>query len=469
LTDEQMKIDLSDNVFMGNVDVQQNIMNIGECPSCSASNVKVMKCQEKQCTSKKFCELCHTNSRFFEGRFERFDSGHGSGPLCVMCLSSTWKQYEDKKRLERERVEKERAERERIESERQRERMEVERLKIERAEIKTALYEQKREMYNRKIELEKLIFGNHTKERLAEEIRKEMKKQDTEMASVRKEAKKKKISLENGETELLRTKDLAEKMGLGIFYIGIVISFFLPVFIVIPFDDIGVSSECSETGGIYDGEKYDSVEECQEWEWGLQSCCIYVIIATLFAFLPFAVMTKINEPKVRLINRNSKLRDGSSDMHYLMRKHESVERVEKEISELELSIAISEQKFSQAEIKLYAWNSDSITREGYNTCAICSTETSLLLSECIACAFGEEVLRKCDACERMEAPPAVPGMPPMDAIVPLDSDHCQSCGILLLPPRPALPPMPSMVLQLPPMPPLTYTDSNFIIRDYRNR
>ena len=151
-------------------------------------------------------------------------------------------------------------------------------------------------------------------------------------------------------------------------------------------------------------------------------------------------MTKINEPKVRLINRNSKLRDGSShNWHYLMRKHESVESVEKEISELELSIAISEQKFSQAEIKLYAWNSDSITREGYNTCAICSTETSLLLSECIACALGEdgEVLRKCDACEIMEPPPAVPGMPPMDAIVPLDSDHCQSCGILLLPPRPA--------------------------------
>ena len=64
--------------------------------------------------------------------------------------------------------------------------------------------------------------------------------------------------------------------------------------------------------------------------------------------------------------------------------------MEKELSVLELSIAISEQKISQAEIKLYAWNSYSITREGYNTCAICSTETSLLLSECIACAFGED-------------------------------------------------------------------------------
>jgi hypothetical protein len=104
LTDEQMKINLSDNVFMGSVDVQQNIMNIGECPSCSASNVKVMKCQEKLCTSKKFCELCHTNSRFSEGRFERFDSGNGSGPLCAKCRIITKNQYEEKKRLEQERA-----------------------------------------------------------------------------------------------------------------------------------------------------------------------------------------------------------------------------------------------------------------------------------------------------------------------------------------------------------------------------
>jgi hypothetical protein len=99
-----MRINLSDNVFMGNVDVQQNIVALGECPSCSASNVKVMKCQEKLCTSKKFCELCHTNSRFSEGRFERFDSGHGSGPLCAKCLIITKNQYEEKKRLEQERA-----------------------------------------------------------------------------------------------------------------------------------------------------------------------------------------------------------------------------------------------------------------------------------------------------------------------------------------------------------------------------
>jgi len=112
LTDEQMRINLSDNVFMGNVDVQQNIVALGECPSCSASNVKVMKCQDKQCTSKKFCELCHANSRFYEGHFERFDSGHGSGQFCAKCLISTKNQYEEKKRLEREIMERERIERE---------------------------------------------------------------------------------------------------------------------------------------------------------------------------------------------------------------------------------------------------------------------------------------------------------------------------------------------------------------------
>jgi len=107
-----MRINLSDNVFMGNVDVQQNILNTDECPSCSASNVRVMKCQDKQCTSEKFCELCHTMPRFSEGHFERFDSGHGLGPFCAKCLISTRNQYEDKKRLEREKTERERVERE---------------------------------------------------------------------------------------------------------------------------------------------------------------------------------------------------------------------------------------------------------------------------------------------------------------------------------------------------------------------
>ena len=135
LTDEQMRINLSDNVFMGNVDVHQNIVPLGECPSCSASNVKVMKCQDKQCGSKNFCELCHTNSRFSEGLFKRFDSGIGSGPFCAKCLKITKNQYEVQKRLKRERVNLEREERERVEVEREREkRAERERAEREREE-----------------------------------------------------------------------------------------------------------------------------------------------------------------------------------------------------------------------------------------------------------------------------------------------------------------------------------------------
>ena len=151
MTDEQMRINLSDNVFMGNVDVHQNIVPLGECPSCSASNVKVMKCQEKLCTSKKFCELCHTNSRFSEGRFKRFDSGHGSGPFCAKCLISTKNQNEEKYRLERERVERERIERERVEVERER----VERERIEEEEKELA--------DRRKLETEK----HHKEEKMA--------------------------------------------------------------------------------------------------------------------------------------------------------------------------------------------------------------------------------------------------------------------------------------------------------------
>jgi hypothetical protein len=68
-------------------------------------------CQISDCEAK-FCELCHAKSRFSEGHFEPFDSGHGSGPFCAKCLISTNFQYEvkkeEKKRIARERMERER-------------------------------------------------------------------------------------------------------------------------------------------------------------------------------------------------------------------------------------------------------------------------------------------------------------------------------------------------------------------------
>ena len=103
MTEEKTGIDISDSVVMG--DVQQNILKT-ECPSCSASNVKVMKCQEVGCTSKQFCELCHTNCRYSPAsEVLRFDSGTGSGPFCSRCLTAKLAVEKDKreKRLEKER------------------------------------------------------------------------------------------------------------------------------------------------------------------------------------------------------------------------------------------------------------------------------------------------------------------------------------------------------------------------------
>jgi len=104
--DSQIKI--TDAVVMG--DVNQTISG-NECPGCFASNVRVMMCQISDCEAK-FCELCHAKSRFSEGHFEPFDSGHGSGPFCAKCLISTNFQYEvkkeEKKRIARERMERER-------------------------------------------------------------------------------------------------------------------------------------------------------------------------------------------------------------------------------------------------------------------------------------------------------------------------------------------------------------------------
>jgi len=115
LTEEKTGIDISDSVVMG--DVQQNILKTDVCPSCSASNVRVMKCQEVGCTSKQFCELCHINCRYSEGSSTRFDSGVGLGPLCSECLDAKFAAWKKRlEQLERERLERERLER--IEQER---------------------------------------------------------------------------------------------------------------------------------------------------------------------------------------------------------------------------------------------------------------------------------------------------------------------------------------------------------------
>jgi len=150
--DNDSQIKITDTVVMG--DINQTISG-NECPGCFAANVRVMMCQISDCEAK-FCELCHAKSRFSEGHFERFDSGHGSGPFCAKCLISTNNQYEEKKRLERERVERERIERERVEVERER----VERERVERERIEK---EEKELADRRELETEK----HHKEEKIA--------------------------------------------------------------------------------------------------------------------------------------------------------------------------------------------------------------------------------------------------------------------------------------------------------------
>ncbi|MGY8670687.1 MAG: SAP domain-containing protein [Candidatus Poseidoniales archaeon] len=115
MTEEKTRIEIHDSVVMG--DVNQHVLN-AECPSCSTSNVKVMKCQEIQC-GKRFCELCHPECRYSKGSSFRFDSGKGLGPFCSKCIRGkrdTEEREREQKEREREQVARvrERAERERV-------------------------------------------------------------------------------------------------------------------------------------------------------------------------------------------------------------------------------------------------------------------------------------------------------------------------------------------------------------------
>jgi len=77
---------ISDSVVMGNINIDNTI-----CPSCDATNVRVMKCQHNDCDCR-FCEFCHPNARF-ERRdisVKKFDSGIGIGPFCSSCLTEIW-------------------------------------------------------------------------------------------------------------------------------------------------------------------------------------------------------------------------------------------------------------------------------------------------------------------------------------------------------------------------------------------
>jgi len=105
LTEEKASVSFQDSAIIGDVTVTQNN---AECPSCSASNVRVMKCHEVNC-EKRFCELCHPKCRYLEGSFLRFDSGEGLGSFCKGCGTikfTAWKIIQERLRSEREAIER---------------------------------------------------------------------------------------------------------------------------------------------------------------------------------------------------------------------------------------------------------------------------------------------------------------------------------------------------------------------------
>ena len=80
----EVSIEISDSVVMG--DIKQNFAYT-TCPTCKATNVRVIKCQMDGC-EERFCEICNLNSRYENGAAYPFDSGNGAGPFCQRHLSN---------------------------------------------------------------------------------------------------------------------------------------------------------------------------------------------------------------------------------------------------------------------------------------------------------------------------------------------------------------------------------------------
>ena len=123
---QSASVNIQDSAVAGDVNITQVADSAGTCESCNASNVRVMTCIEKDCSTS-FCEICNPicrveQSRGYEsvldgdesvlgGEVEkigcwwrdpedhhfgivevsasvafRFDSGLGSGPYCSTCM-----------------------------------------------------------------------------------------------------------------------------------------------------------------------------------------------------------------------------------------------------------------------------------------------------------------------------------------------------------------------------------------------
>jgi len=88
-TAQSANVSMQDSVITGDVTISQNIKDGGkECPDCKSTNVKVMICNESDC-SKKFCELCDSHCRWeYPDQLFTYNSGMGAGPYCSTCILS---------------------------------------------------------------------------------------------------------------------------------------------------------------------------------------------------------------------------------------------------------------------------------------------------------------------------------------------------------------------------------------------
>ena len=198
--------------------------------------------------------------------------------------------------------------------------------------------EQKKENLDSEI---KTKLGFNTKETFVIQLdyaKKDYNKSSRELAKKNKEVK---------QAESFRATEEWDGIAKVIAGVCCVIGLFLSMFVWIPFDEVfGYESNCSKTGGEYEGEIYDSVHECEGWEFGFESCMVYQVFALIIGFSFYGIMSQLSGPKVRLYQsikdeaestKNQKA-NKKKNMQNLRQNLNEIEGLENTISNLKLEI-----------------------------------------------------------------------------------------------------------------------------------
>lgn len=184
-------------------------------------------------------------------------------------------------------------------------------------------------------------LGYHTKEKFLfklEDAEKNYHESLTELASKNEEVK---------QAASFRATVDWDAIALNTIMTCSVIVFLLSMFVWIPFDEVfGYESECSKSGGEYEGEIYDSVHECEGYEFGFNSYLVYQFYVIIIGLSFYGIMLQISKPKVRLYQS---IKDEAKNMEYfkekkkkkmenLRQKYVKIEGLEMSISNLKLEI-----------------------------------------------------------------------------------------------------------------------------------